>query len=204
MKYVVAGIGTDVGKTVVSAVLCEALQASYWKPVQAGLEPTDSDTIKKLVPQATVFPETYTLSQPMSPHAAASIDDVAIDIDRIVLPEAERLIVELAGGSMVPLNETHLNIDLLEKFGLPVVVVANYYLGSINHTLLTLDVLKSRMVDIAGIVFVGECVDTTKDIILSSSGVSLLAEIPMAKKLDQEFVRSESSRLREKQTFESL
>ncbi|MFT6964747.1 MAG: dethiobiotin synthetase, partial [Flammeovirgaceae bacterium] len=170
-KYIVAGIGTDVGKTVISAILVEKLQADYWKPIQAGdLENSDTKKIQSLtsIPNHFFHPETYQLQTPMSPHAAAEIDSIRVDLDNFKLPEtSNNLIVELAGGLMVPLNETDLVIDLVEKLNLPVILISRYYLGSINHTLLSVEALQSRNIPIKGIIFNGEAVQSTKEIILS-------------------------------------
>ncbi|MFT5616914.1 MAG: dethiobiotin synthetase [Arenicella sp.] len=192
-KYIVAGIGTDVGKTVISAILVEKLQADYWKPIQAGdLENSDTKKIQSLtsIPNHFFHPETYQLQTPMSPHAAAEIDSIRVDLDNFKLPEtSNNLIVELAGGLMVPLNETDLVIDLVEKLNLPVILISRYYLGSINHTLLSVEALQSRNIPIKGIIFNGEAVQSTKEIILSRTELELLGEIPTITRIDNEAVQ---------------
>lgn len=143
----VTGIDTGVGKTVVSAILAQALGADYWKPIQAGTEqPTDRQEIQRLTSNSVFcHPEVYRLKAPMSPHAAADLESIAIDLDRIRLPQSDRpIVVEGAGGLMVPLNRRHTMMDLIDRLKLPVVVAARHYLGSINHTLLTLRLLKQR------------------------------------------------------------
>src|SRR5258708_4117654 len=136
--YVIAGIGTDIGKTFISAILAEALQADYWKPVQAGnLEKTDTDIVRELISNNRTFfhDSKYLLSRPMSPHAAAEIDNIEIDLNKLNLPNTSKiLLIELPGGLMVPLNKKQLNIDLIKKWNLPVILVSQNYLGSINHT----------------------------------------------------------------------
>ncbi|HET6225481.1 MAG TPA: dethiobiotin synthase, partial [Bacteroidia bacterium] len=137
----VTGIGTDVGKTIVSAVLVEALKADYWKPVQTGsFFSRDTTEVKRIVSntKSQFFPESYLLKQPMSPHAAAELEGLEIQIDQIKLPATNNhLIIEGAGGLMVPLNRKYFMIDLIEKFNAEVILVVKNYLGSINHTLLS-------------------------------------------------------------------
>lgn len=180
-KYIVAGIGTEVGKTVISAILVEKLQADYWKPIQAGdLHYTDTHKVQEWVSNTkSVFhPEQYRLQTPMSPHGAADIDGVNIQLEDFQIPEtANKLIIELAGGLMVPFNQEALNIDLLEQWKLPVILVSRYYLGSINHTLLSIDALKSRKIPIKGIIFNGTEVPTTKEIILSYTNIPCIGEV---------------------------
>jgi len=165
----ITGIGTDVGKTIVSAILVEKLQADYWKPVQAGdLDNSDTIKVRQLVSNAvSVFhPEAYRLTQPFSPHKAAHLDGVEIDIDKIVLPQTNnQLIIEGAGGLMVPLNNQHLIIDLIERLTADVILVSRNYLGSINHTLLSVEALLGRGINIRAIVFNGEADEYTQNII---------------------------------------
>ena len=190
---VVAGIGTEIGKTVVSAVLVEAFDADYWKPVQSGgLDHTDTDEVRSLVStKDRVFhPEGYRLEVPASPHASAAAAGVEIEPAKLVLPQTDRfLVVELAGGLLVPLNDKALNIDLLEGWGLPVVLVSNYYLGSINHTLLSIEALNRRNIPLAGLVFNGAPVPETRSVILSYSGERVLLDLPQTDEVTPEFVR---------------
>jgi len=156
----VTGIGTGIGKTIVSAILTEALQADYWKPIQSGLEEiTDTEKVKGLISnKKSVFhPETYRLKLPVAPHAAAAAEGVTISISNIKVPNTSNtLVIEGAGGLMVPLNEKELMVDLIRSLNTSVVVVIKHYLGSINHSLLTLEALKQRDIQVAGIVFNGE------------------------------------------------
>ncbi|MEL7533056.1 MAG: dethiobiotin synthase [Bacteroidota bacterium] len=197
--YVVAGIGTEIGKTVVSAILCHALQAAYWKPVQAGeLDFSDSHKVQKwaALSEAQLYQEAYALNQPMSPHAAAPLDGLTIDINQFSLPQSQHpLIVELAGGIMVPLNEEKLNLDLLKRWQLPVILVSRYYLGNINHSLLTAAILQQHGVPVKGWIFNGEPVQPTKEAILNFSKLPLLAEIPEAAQIDFHFVQKQAKRL---------
>jgi len=156
----ITGIGTDVGKTIISAIIVEKLQADYWKPVQAGdLDNSDTIKVRKLVnnPISVFHPEAYRLTQPFSPHKAAHLDGIEIDIDKIVLPQTNnQLIIEGAGGLMVPLNNKHLMIDLIERLSADVILVSRNYLGSINHTLLSISALNNRGIKIKALVFNGE------------------------------------------------
>lgn len=189
-KIIIAGIGTDTGKTVASAIFCSALKAEYWKPVQAGdLENTDSHKIKKWVPNAITHPEAYRLSTPMSPHGAADIDRIRIEESNLQIPATENsLIIELAGGLMVPMRSDFLNIDWVARTELPVVLVADYYLGSINHTLLSLALLKSRKVPLLGIVFNGNKNTSTFDVIMHRSGAKCLLEIAQEESIDEKVI----------------
>ena len=197
-QYFITGIGTDVGKTVVSAIISEALQASYWKPIQAGdLDNSDSIKIKSLTENVTVLEEGVKLSQPMSPHAAAEIDKVDIRINDFRIPNVSgNLIVEGAGGMMVPINSNGLLlVDLMKEFRLPVILVSRHYLGSINHTLLSVEVLKNRNIAIEGIIFVGEENKATEDIILSVTELKVLARIPEVAVIDKAFVKEQAELL---------
>lgn len=180
-RIFVTGIGTDIGKTVVSAVLVEALKADYWKPVQTGsFFSRDTTEVKRIISntKSQFHPESYLLKQPMSPHAAAELEGVEIQMDQIKLPETKNhLIIEGAGGLMVPLNRKYFMIDLIEKFNSEVILVVKNYLGSINHTLLSIDVLKSRGINIMGIIINEEPHELSESIILQYSGLKLLGRI---------------------------
>lgn len=198
-NLIVAGIGTDTGKTIASAIICEALGADYWKPVQAGdLENTDSHKVAKLVShrELKIHPEAYRLSKPMSPHAAAEIDKLLIEESKLNIPNTQKpLVVELAGGLMVPLTKDVLNIDWVEKTQLPVVLVSNYYLGSINHTLLSIELLRSRNVDVKGLIFNGEKNQSTFDVIMHRASLPCLLEIAFEKELNAEIIRKYAGKI---------
>ncbi len=190
-QYIITGIGTDVGKTVVSAIVAEALQATYWKPVQAGdLDNSDSIKVEKLTQNVTVLPEAFRLNEPMSPHAAAALDGVEILPENLNLPSVDgNLIVEGAGGLLVPINsEGFLYADAFAQWELPVIVVSRHYLGSINHTLMTIEVLKNRGIEIEGIIFVGNAHRTTEEVIMNNAGVRFIGRIPVVETVDQEFI----------------
>lgn len=191
MQYFVTAIGTDSGKTLASAIVCEALQADYWKPVQSGM-PRDTDTVRALVSNTkTVFhPEQYLLQTPASPHAAAKIDSVTIEISAFRIPQTNNhLVIEGAGGCMVPLNDQHLMIDLMAAFQAPVIVVSNEYLGSINHTLLTLEALHQRNIPVKGLIFNGNTNLESERIILHRSRLTCLLRIGAEKEINPGVVR---------------
>jgi len=188
----ITGIGTGIGKTVVSAVLTEKLKADYWKPIQSGdLDSSDTLKVKSLVSNLqTVFhPETYGLTQPYSPHKSARIDGIEIDETKFVIPQTDnQLIIEGAGGLMVPLNDHFLMIDLIKNLDAEVVLVSQNYLGSINHTLLSISVLKQYGIDIKGIVFNGNLEPDSESYILQYTGVKLLGHLPEFNTLDKEAI----------------
>jgi dethiobiotin synthetase len=192
MKYFVTAIDTDSGKTLASAILCEALSADYWKPIQAGL-PCDSDVIRELVSNSKTFihKETYLLNTPASPHAAAKIDGIEISLDKFSLPQTHHgLIIEGAGGCLVPLNERDFVADLITKFNFKTIVVADLYLGSINHTLLTIEALKRRNVFIAGIIFNGTPNAESQRIITSHTNLRTILQIERENSITKEVVRN--------------
>ncbi len=178
-QYIIAGIGTEIGKTVCSAIITKALRADYWKPIQAGnLTDGDAYWVQQWVPGTEIHPSTYALQNPLSPHTAAELDGIRIDLNSFHLPKTnENLVVELAGGIMVPLNEKNTNLDLIERLGLPVILVSKNYLGSINHTLMTFEILKSRNIDIAGIVFNGQTNSSGESFILNHTGLPVLLRV---------------------------
>ncbi len=186
---VVTGTDTDIGKTVFAAGLTRALGASYWKPVQAGLDDgSDSARVVRLgVPAASVIPEAYRLSEPCSPHRAAELDGVAIDPARLALPSVEGpLVVEGAGGALVPVTRDLLYADLFARWGAPVVIVARTALGTINHSLLTIEVLRARGVAILGVAFVGEAQEDSEATICAIGNVARLGRLAMLDPLNAE------------------
>lgn len=189
-SFFVTGIGTDVGKTVCCAILCELLGADYWKPVQSGSE-TDAARIRNLVSEnITVFKERYALTQPLSPHAAASIDQVKISLEDFQVPKSNNtLIIEGAGGLLVPLNQIGYTIaDLIKHLNQEVILISRHYLGSINHTLLTIEALKNRGIQIKGIIFNGRELPQTEEIIEKISGIKTLLTIPDFETIDKESI----------------
>jgi dethiobiotin synthetase len=191
---VVTGTDTDIGKTVFAAALAGALGAFYWKPVQAGLEDgSDAGTVATLgaLPPARILPEAYRLETPCSPHRAAEIDGLEIDIDRLVLPAVDGpLIVEGAGGVLVPVTRHVLFADLFARWAQPVVLVARTGLGTINHSLLSIEALRSRGVPILGIAFVGDPVEDSEATIAAIGGVKRLGRLPHLAALDAATLRA--------------
>ncbi|MEW4923288.1 dethiobiotin synthase [Algibacter sp. 2305UL17-15] len=177
--YFITGISTDVGKTIASAIITEALEADYWKPIQAGeLENCDTKKVERLVSnsRSKFHPNAYALKTPMSPHGAADIDGVEIEINKIKSPKTDNhLVIEGAGGLLVPLNDKNTVFDLI-KPEYKVIVVSRHYLGSINHTLLTVNTLKEKGFDVA-IIFSGNEHKTTEDIIKKMTQVPIIGRI---------------------------
>lgn len=188
---VITGTDTDVGKTVFAAALAGAIGATYWKPVQAGLdEGGDTATVASLA-NCTVLPEAYRLNTPCSPDRAAEIDGVAIDPDRLILPSVEgTLIVEGAGGALVPINHDLLFADLFARWGQPVVLVARTGLGTINHTLLSIEALRARGVPILGVAFTGDGVEHSEATIARIGGVRRLGRLPRLSALNAATLRT--------------
>ena len=204
-RYFVTGIGTDVGKTIASAILVEAIGADYWKPIQAGdLHQTDTMKVQSLVSnnQSVFYPETYRLTKPMSPHAAAFYDKVEINPFDVLLPKHDRnLIIEGAGGLMVPLSKDFLMIDLIEKLGAEVILISQNYLGSINHTLLSVEALKNRNIAVKGIIFNGQSVSTTETFICEYTGLKVLFHIDNEKIIDKQTILKYASKPSMKMLF---
>lgn len=200
MKLFITGIGTDVGKTITSAIITESLKADYWKPIQAGdLENSDSHKIRSFISndKTTIHPNSYQLNTPASPHLAAEIDGIIIDINKIVAPETQNhLVIEGAGGLFVPLNNQDTIVDLIQP-DYKVIVVSRHYLGSINHTLLTIEALQSRKIKIAGIIFSGEENKATESIILSKTGVKFIGRIEQEPYFDQNVINEYADRFRD-------
>jgi dethiobiotin synthetase len=190
--YFVTGIGTGIGKTIVSSILTEKLQADYWKPIQSGdLEISDSLFVGNLISntKTLIHPERYRLGQPLSPHLSAKIDGVHITTDSIKKPITDNsLIIEGAGGLMVPLNDKELICDLIKSLDAKVIVVSQNYLGSINHTLLTLEVLKANKISVEGLIFNGPANAETEDYIQNYSGVKVIGKVPFMSRIDKEHI----------------
>ena len=190
--FVVTGTDTGIGKTVVAAGLVAALGGRYWKPVQAGLDDGgDSATVAALVPGAPIHADAYRLTTPCSPHHAAARDGVTIDTARLSLPAGDApLIVEGAGGVLVPLRQDLLFADMMAIWGLPVVLVARTALGTINHTLLSIEALRGRGLTVAGVAFVGDANPESERVIGAISGVARLGRLPWLAPLDPAGLRA--------------
>lgn len=192
MKIFVTGISTDVGKTIASSIIVEALEADYWKPIQAGdLDNSDSHKVQvRISNQKTqIFENSYQLNTPASPHFAAEIDGIKIELNQIKEPKTKNhLVVEGAGGIFVPLNENETIIDLI-KPDYKVVVVSRHYLGSINHTLLTIEAIQNRGLEVAGIIFSGSENKSTEELILNKTKVKNIGRIDEEPYFDQNVIK---------------
>lgn len=187
---IITGTDTDMGKTVFAAALADAIEGAYWKPVQAGLDQGgDSASVAALsgLPADRILPEAYRLQTPCSPHRAAEIDGVSIDPARLALPEYDRLLViEGAGGVLVPLTRDLVYADMFARWRLPVVLVARTALGTINHSLLSIEALRTRGIPILGIAFVGDANEDSEATIAAMGGVRRLGRLPMLPLLTRE------------------
>ena len=205
MKLFITGIGTDVGKTVASAICVQALEADYWKPIQAGdLDNSDSHKIKSKVKseKSKVHANSYQLNTPASPHYAAQLDGITIDLKKIIEPSFDyaqddnHLVIEGAGGILVPLNNNDCIIDLI-KPDYKVIIVSRHYLGSINHTLLTFEALKNRSIEVAGIIFSGDENKATEDIILSKTKAKFIGRIENEPYFDENVIQYYADKFRD-------
>lgn len=200
MKIFVTGISTDVGKTIASSIIVEALEADYWKPVQAGdLDHSDSHKIKAGISnqKTKIFENSYKLNTPASPHLAAEIDNITIDLKQIQEPITDNhLVIEGAGGIFVPLNNTETIIDLIQP-DYKIIVVSRHYLGSINHTLLTIEAIRNRGFEVAGIIFSGSENKSTEDIIQNKTGTKAIGRIDEEPYFDQNVIREYADLFRE-------
>jgi len=199
-SFFVTGIDTDIGKTIISAILVEALRADYWKPIQSGdLHNSDTCKVQNLVDECRIMhSEAYRLNTALSPHISAKMDGVVISLGSIKLPNtSNNLIVEGAGGLLVPLNEKgdYLS-DIISNLGMEVILVSKNYLGSINHTLLSIEYLKSKGVFIKGIIIVGNKNESSESIITQNTGVKVLQHVPIVDVVTKEFIIEQAELLR--------
>ncbi|GGI56482.1 dethiobiotin synthase [Winogradskyella haliclonae] len=196
--YFVTGISTDVGKTIASAILVEALEADYWKPIQAGdLDNSDTHKVKRYVSnsKSVCHPNSYALKTPMSPHGAAELDGLTINLKEIQLPKTNNdLVIEGAGGLMVPLNNTDTILDIIQP-DYKVIVVSRHYLGSINHTLLTINTLKEKGFDVS-LIYSGDEYKSTESIIKKMTGVKVLGRIEDEPYFDKTVIREYAEKFR--------
>lgn len=200
MKLFITGIGTDVGKTITSAIITQSLEADYWKPVQAGdLDNSDSHKIKSQISnsKSQIFENSYKLNTPASPHLAAKIDGITIDLKKIIEPKTENhLVIEGAGGLLVPLNDNDTIIDLI-KDDYKIILVSRHYLGSINHTLLSFEALKSRNLKVDGIIFSGDENPASEEIILNKTQAKFIGRIDNEPYFDQNVIQYYADLFRE-------
>ncbi|MGX5719051.1 dethiobiotin synthase [Shinella zoogloeoides] len=191
-RFVISGTDTGIGKTVFCAALAVALNGCYWKPVQSGLDgETDSETVARLgVPRDRILPEAYRLSAPASPHLSARLDGVSIAPSRLVPPQTDGpLVIEGAGGLLVPLSGHLLFADIFSQWQLPVILCARTSLGTINHTLLSLEAMRSRGIPVFGVAFIGEENPETQRIIVEFGGVRSLGRLPVLVRVTAEALR---------------
>jgi dethiobiotin synthetase len=194
----IAGIHTGIGKTIASAVIAEALGADYGKPVQAGVEERDADTVRALISNgaARVHPEAIVLQMPASPHTAAAAEGKVIDFKTFRLPETEKLLlVETAGGVHSPMGNTTTMADFIAYYHLPTLLVSRNYLGSINHTLMSIEVLRARGINIIGLVMNGEHNESSESFIEQYGKVNIVARIPDFSELNREMISDCAKRL---------
>lgn len=200
MKLFITGIGTDVGKTITSAIITQSLEADYWKPVQAGdLDNSDSHKIQRYISndKTVIHENSYKLNTPASPHLAAKIDRITIDLKQITEPKtSNHLVIEGAGGLLVPLNDDDSIIDLI-KDDYKIILVSRHYLGSINHTLLSFEALKSRNLKVAGIIFSGDENPASEEIILNKTKAKFLGRIDNEPYFDQNVIQYYADLFRE-------
>ena len=187
-KFIICGTDTDIGKTLISSFFVRGLNSFYWKPIQSGIESqTDSQTVETLsqVSKDKIIKEAYVFTKPLSPHWAAEKDQKTINFDKLKLPIVDGpLIVETAGGLMVPLTRNFLQIDQIKKWNLPVILVCKSSLGTLNHTLLSIEALKRRNIDILGLVVNGEKHLDNPKTLIEFSGIPIITEFPEIKKID--------------------
>ena len=192
MKIFVTGISTDVGKTIASSIIVESLEADYWKPIQAGdLDHSDTYKVKSYISnsKSQFFSNSYALNTAASPHVAAEIDRITINLKEIQEPKTENhLVIEGAGGIFVPLNENETIIDLIQP-DYKIIVVSRHYLGSINHTLLTIEAIQNRGFQVAGIIFSGSENKSTESLILNKTGVKCIGRIDEEPYFDQNVIK---------------
>ncbi len=196
----IAGIHTGIGKTIVAAVIAEAIGADYWKPVQAGTEERDTLTVQQFLTNGTkrTHTEAVLLKEPLSPHAAAAAEGVTIDYTKFKWPATDKtLLVETAGGVHSPISANKTMADFISHFHLPVILVSQNYLGSINHTLMTIDVLKSRGIKILGIVMNGAPNEASESFIEQYSSLKIVARIPHFKTLDKDAIHECAKNIKE-------
>ncbi|WP_417362518.1 dethiobiotin synthase [Galbibacter sp.] len=197
--FFVTGISTEVGKTIASAIIAESLEADYWKPIQSGdLDNSDTHKVKALISNNNTkfHPNSYALKIPISPHASAALDGITIDVDNIQLPQTDNhLVIEGAGGVLVPLNEQHTILDIIAK-DFKIIVVSRHYLGSINHTLLTVNLLKQKGFDVS-IIFSGKEHPTTEQIIHKMTNVPIIGRIEEEKEFTPEVIRNYAAHFNE-------
>ena len=190
MNIFITGTDTNVGKTLISSWIALHAKFAYFKPIQTGLnQGSDSQQMKELS-NAKIYPEVYAYQDPLSPHLAARIKNDTIDIEKILLPKEDNLIIEGAGGVLVPINDKYLMVDLIKKLGAPVILIARTTLGTINHALLSLEVLRSHNIPVLGVIMNGEQSLDNSNAIEFYGGAPILAEFPKLESVDIHTLKS--------------
>jgi len=196
MKYFITAIDTNIGKTVVSAILAKAYNYPYWKPIQSGdLDSSDTMKILNLAPDTECYDESYRLEFPLSPHESARLSKIQICLNEIIVPAEENLIIEGAGGIMVPLNDNNLLIDIAKKANAEIILVIKHYLGSINHTLLSIDYLQRNFYTIKGLIVVGNRLESTERAIKEHTGLDILYNFEHSDVIDQNYIVRQANKL---------
>lgn len=204
MRLIVAGIGTDVGKTVAAAILAQLLKADYWKPVSTGPEGARDRLVVSGWIDSCCHEESYRLPDPVSPHEAAARCGVEIVAEAIRVPEVDRLVIEMVGGVLVPLSNRWLSGDLFHQFEADWVVVSRHYLGSINHTLLTVEALRRRSIEPLGIIFNGESNQASEEAICQHTALPVVGRIGREPSLDREVVERYCTQWGEEEPWKGL
>jgi dethiobiotin synthetase len=203
MKIFITGTDTNVGKTLISSWIALHTGFPYFKPIQTGTSyGSDSFEVQKLS-HTKVYPESYAYKEPLSPHLAAKLENGTIDIEKIILPEVNNLIIEGAGGVLVPINDTYLMVDLIKKLGAPVILVARTTLGTINHTLLSIEALRSRNIQVAGVIMNGGQNLQNSNAIEVYGCISVLAEFPKLESVSMNTLKSVALSQKLKQLLEA-
>jgi dethiobiotin synthetase len=185
MKFFITGTDTDIGKTLISCWLTMHSNFGYFKPIQTGIEQDSDCGVIQKYSSAKIYPEIYRYKAPLSPHLAASLENQEIDLNKISLPEAENLIIEGAGGVLVPINKKYYMIDLIKKLNIPAIIVARSALGTINHSLLTIEALRARNIPIAGVILNGEIDEDNKKAIEFYGKINVLAQFPLLRSISK-------------------
>jgi dethiobiotin synthetase len=197
MKYFITAIDTDIGKTVVSAILAKAFNYSYWKPIQSGdLDNSDTMKILKLSPNIECYDEAYRLEFPLSPHESARLSKVKINFNEIKVPSNENLIIEGAGGIMVPLNDKNLVIDIAKMANAEIILVIKHYLGSINHTLLSINYLQRNDYKIKGLIIVGDRLESSERAIKEHTGLDILYNFEHSDVIDKNYIDRQAIKIK--------
>jgi len=197
MRYFITAIDTNIGKTIVSAIFAKALNYPYWKPIQSGdLDSSDTMKILNLAPNIECYDEAYRLEFPLSPHESARLSKVKLNLNEIKVPSKENLIIEGAGGIMVPLNDNNLVIDIAKMANAEIILVIKHYLGSINHTLLSIDYLQRNNYKIKGLIIVGDRLESSERAIKEHTGLDILYNFEHSNVIDKNYIDRQAIKIK--------